>query len=336
MKNILVTGGAGFIGSHTVVELINSGYHPIILDDFRNSSRDVIQRLAELTKTKLTCYDQDYKDVKNLNQILKKESIDGVIHFAAYKAVGESSENPLKYYHNNVSGFVSLLRALETAKIKNIVFSSSCTVYGEPDKLPLDESAPVKAAASPYGETKKMCEKILHDATLVSKSFKSLSLRYFNPIGAHPSALIGELPIGTPTCLVPFLTQSVAGLRGGLTVYGDDYPTPDGTCIRDYVHVVDLAKAHIKAFEFLEGQEATTYDICNVGTGQGSSVLEVINEFERVTGKKVDYKIGPRRSGDLITSYASVDKAKTMLGWQSGLTLADALKDAWRWQETLR
>jgi UDP-glucose 4-epimerase len=335
MKNVLVTGGAGYIGSHTVVELINAGYNPVIIDNFNNSEKKVINRLKELTGKEIAIYEQDFQDQAKLDEVLKKEKIDGVIHFAAYKAVGESVHNPLKYYDNNVAGLVKLLEVLEKHRVQQLVFSSSCTVYGEADKLPLTEESPVKPAASPYGSTKQMDEIIIRDATAASKSLKSLALRYFNPIGAHPTALIGELPIGRPSILVPFITQTVAGWHDQLTVFGDDYPTPDGTCIRDYIHVVDLAKAHVKALDYLAGQKATFYDVFNIGTGTGSSVLEVIKTFEKVTGQKVPYKIGPRRSGDITVSYAAVDKANKLLGWKSELKLADALTDAWRWQETL-
>jgi len=335
MKNVLVTGGAGYIGSHTVVELIKAGYKPVIIDNFNNSEKSVIERLKKLTGRDITYYEQDYQDEEKLNKVLQVEKIEGVIHFAAHKAVGESVENPLKYFNNNVSGLVKLLEILEKNKIPNLVFSSSCTVYGETDKLPLTEQSPVQPAASPYGATKQMDETIIRDTTAASKNLKSLSLRYFNPIGAHPSALIGELPKGTPSILVPFITQTVAGWRGELTVFGNDYPTPDGTCIRDYIHVVDLAKAHVKALEFLDKQNAAFYNVFNIGTGKGSSVLEVINTFEKVTGQKVPYKIGARRPGDITASYAAVDKAQKELGWKAEKNLADALKDAWRWQQTL-
>jgi UDP-glucose 4-epimerase len=335
MKNILVTGGAGYIGSHTVVELINAGYGPVTVDNFANSEKKVIERLKKLTGQDIVCYEQNFQDEEKINNVLQKEKIDGVIHFAAYKAVGESVQEPIKYYDNNVAGLIKLLEVLEKNKIPNLVFSSSCTVYGEPDKLPITESALVKPATSPYGATKQMCETIISDVSHASKTLRSLSLRYFNPIGAHESAEIGELPIGTPANLVPFITQAVAGLRSELTVYGSDYPTPDGTCIRDYIHVVDLAKAHVKALQHLDKQNPKYYDFCNVGTGKGSSVLEVIKTFEKATGQKIPYKIGTKRDGDIMAVYADVTKSKKMLGWQAEKKLDDALADAWRWQQKI-
>ena len=336
MKNILVPGGAGYIGSHTIVELIAAGYRPVIIDDFSNSKKQVLDRLKELTGQNITCYEHDFSDRDFLRDVMTKESIDGVIHFAAFKAVGESVENPLKYYHNNVAGLVTLLEVMEEAGVNDLVFSSSCVLYGDALKLPITEDEPIKPAASPYGTTKQMDETVIRDTSAASDTLRSLTLRYFNPIGAHPSSKIGELPLGIPSCLVPYITQTVAGIRQQLTVHGDDYPTPDGTCIRDYIHVVDLAKAHVKALAYLDKQKPGSYSYCNLGTGQGSSVLEVINTFEKVTGEKVPYKIGPRRAGDVITAYAAVDKAHDMLGWKTELMLGDALLDAWHWQESLK
>ncbi|MDZ7786340.1 MAG: UDP-glucose 4-epimerase GalE [Candidatus Saccharibacteria bacterium] len=335
MKNILVTGGAGFIGSHTVVELVNAGYRPIIVDNFSNSDRQVIDRLNEITGSDITSYENDYQDESFLRKLLKDHAVEGVIHFAAHKAVGESVQKPLDYYQNNVAGLITLLKAVEEASVKNFVFSSSCTVYGEPDDLPVTEEAPTKPATSPYGATKQMDETILQDTTKASKRLTSIALRYFNPIGAHPSALIGELPIGTPANLIPFITQTAAGIRPELTVHGDTYPTPDGTCIRDYIHVVDLAKAHVAALKWANGQKGSTYETCNIGTGKGSSVLEVITAFRQATGKKLPYKIGPPREGDIVATYAGSEKAKKLLGWKSEKSLHDALADAWRWQKTL-
>lgn len=335
MKNILVTGGAGFIGSHTVVELINAGYRPIIIDNFSNSDRQVLDRLQEITGQNISSYDHDYQNEAFLKDVINNESVEGIIHFAAHKAVGESVQQPLKYFQNNVAGLITLLKIMEEAGTPNLVFSSSCTVYGEPDSLPVTEDAPIKPATSPYGATKQMDETIIRDTTAAANKLKSLSLRYFNPIGAHESALIGELPIGTPANLVPFLTQTVARIREKLTVYGNDYPTPDGTCIRDYIHVVDLAKAHVKALEHIAKQQPKYYDTCNIGTGKGSSVLEVIKAFEKATGKKVPYEIGPRREGDVVATYASAEKANSMLGWKAEKTLEQALSGAWRWQQTL-
>jgi UDP-glucose 4-epimerase len=336
MNNILVTGGAGFIGSHTTVELVNAGYNPVIIDDFSNSRHSVPKNIEKICSRSIKLYEGKFQDKKLLTEIFRKDKINGVIHFAAYKAVGESVDKPLKYYENNVAGLVNLLKAMEEFGVVSLVFSSSCTVYGEPDKLPITESSEVKPAASPYGSTKQMSEIIIQDSTKASPNLKSLSLRYFNPIGAHSSALIGELPIGVPANLVPFITQAAAGLRPNLTVFGNDYPTPDGTNIRDYIHVVDLAKAHIKALEYVGSQKTGTYDVMNIGTGKGSSVLEVINTFEKVTGQKVPYKIGPRRAGDIISTYASVAKAKKVLGWQAQKSLADALADAWNWQQKIK
>jgi UDP-glucose 4-epimerase len=335
MKNILVTGGAGFIGSHTVVELANSNYNPIIVDDFSNSNESVIERLNDIVQKKVIYYKGKYQDTNLLAKINAKYTIEGIIHFAAFKAVGESTEQPLIYYENNVAGLVTLLKFLELNKISTFVFSSSCTVYGEPDKLPITEESSIKVAASPYGSTKQMCETIISDVSKSSKNLRSISLRYFNPIGAHESAKIGELPIGVPANLVPFVTQAAAGLRKELIVYGNDYPTPDGTCIRDYIHVVDLAKAHIRALEYLLDKPASFNDFVNIGTGKGSSVLDVINTFERATGQKVPYRFGPRRSGDIVKIYAGIKKAKIKLNWTAEKSLEDSLKDAWRWQETL-
>lgn len=335
MSKILVTGGAGYIGSHTVVELIAAGHTPVIVDNFVNSQKSVLKKLKEITGQDIACYEQGYQDIPKLRTILTDEKIDGIIHFAAYKAVGESVEQPLKYYQNNVAGLVSLLELVEELSISNFVFSSSCTVYGEPDSLPVTEDSPIKPAESPYGATKQMCETILSDATKASTSLRSIALRYFNPIGAHPSALIGELPLGTPANLVPFLVQVADGKREKLQVFGDDYPTPDGTCIRDYIHVVDLAKAHVAALAYLDKQDAPHYTFCNLGTGQGSSVLELITTFKEVTGVDVPYIIAPRRDGDVVATYAATDKAKELLNWQTKLSLGDALADAWRWQQSL-
>jgi UDP-glucose 4-epimerase len=336
MKTILVTGGAGFIGSHTVVELVHAGYRPVIIDNFSNSEHLVIERLKELLGQSIVCYEQDYQDIAKLRSVIKKEKVDSIIHFAAYKAVNESARQPLKYYDNNVGGFIKLLEFLETSTtIQHFIFSSSCVIYGEPKQLPVTEDSPLQPAVSPYGTTKQMAEIILRDTTKVSKCFNSLALRYFNPIGAHPSALIGELPIGVPENLVPFVTQTAVGIRDKLVVYGCDYPTPDGSCIRDYIHVVDLAKAHVKALQYLEKQPVNFYDAVNVGTGAGTSVLEIIKTFEKVSGKKLPHEIGSRRKGDIASTYASVDKARSVLRWSAEKTLSDALADAWRWQQTL-
>ena len=334
MKSILVTGGAGFIGSHVVVELVAAGYRPIIIDNFSNSEKSVIANLEKLLSQTVTHYDQDYRDA-NTAEIITAEDISGIIHFAAYKQVSESVNQPLKYYDNNVAGFVKLLQMLEASPVKNIVFSSSCTVYGEPDSLPVTELSPVKPATSPYGASKQMDEVILHDTVAFSQHSNALALRYFNPIGAHPSALIGELPLGVPANLIPYVTQTAAGIREKLTVNGTNYDTADGSNVRDYIHVVDLAKAHIKALQYLETQAPQSFDFVNVGTGKGSSVLEVISTFQTATGVTLPYEIGPRRPGDIIATYADATKAKNLLGWQAEKTLTDALVDAWRWQQTL-
>jgi len=333
--NILVTGGAGFIGSHTVVELVEAGHTPVIVDNFSNSKETVIDNLAKITGQPVKLYKGDYQDKKLLKQIFDKEKIEGVIHFAAYKAVGESVEKPLSYYLNNVAGLVYLLEAMDDSGVSNLVFSSSCTVYGEPDKLPIDEEAIIKPAVSPYGATKQMSETIIQDSAAAS-NLRALSLRYFNPIGAHPSALIGELPLGIPANLVPFVTQAAAGLRNELVVFGDDYDTPDGTNIRDYIHVVDLAAAHVKAIDYLVKQKPKFYDVFNIGTGHGSSVLEVIKTFEKTTGKKVDQFAQEYLFTPLGITKFSPDKANKMLDWSAEKSLAEALADAWRWQQTIQ
>ncbi|HMT18504.1 MAG TPA: UDP-glucose 4-epimerase GalE [Candidatus Saccharibacteria bacterium] len=332
--NILVTGGAGFIGSHTLVELIAQGHHPVIVDNYCNSSRDVLKRLQKLTNHNIQAYDFDIRDTTALTSILTDENIEAVIHFAALKAVGESSQIPLAYYENNVGGLLSLLSAMKQSKVKQLIFSSSCTVYGEPDAIPISEDASLKTTTNPYGETKQIAERIISDVAKTG-DISAVLLRYFNPIGAHPTGMIGELPNGTPNCLVPILTQAVAGVRGPLTVYGNDYPTPDGTCIRDYIHVVDLAKAHVKAVEYLSRQVTPT-SVFNIGTGRGVSVLELIHAFESVNKISVPYIIGNRRQGDIAAIYASAEKAEKELGWKAEKSLDEALKDAWRWQQQLK
>ena len=335
MSTVLVTGGLGFIGSHTVVELVKAGYRPVIIDNLFNSEMSVLKNLEKLLGHKVSFYQTNYQDIDKIKDICSKESVTEIIHFAADKAVGESIEKPLKYYDNNVAGLIKLLVFCEDFGIKNFVFSSSCTVYGEPAHTPVTEDSPFKTAESPYGSTKQMCETILKDSTKVSSSFNSVALRYFNPIGAHPSSLIGELPKGNPANLIPFLMQAVSGAQKELTVFGNDYPTPDGTCIRDYIHVVDLAKAHVKSLKYLDNKPKSSYEVFNIGTGNGTSVLEAIKEFKNVTGRTVPYKIGPRRSGDIVSTYAETTKANKLLGWRAEKTLADALADAWRWQQTL-
>lgn len=332
MKSVLVTGGTGFIGSHTVVALYEAGYQPIIVDNYSNSSPKVLAGIKQITGEMPINYRHDYQDGEWLTSILKKHDIQAAIHFAAYKAVNESIKKPLDYYQNNVAGMLTLLKTMGEAGAKNLVFSSSCTVYGEPDNLPITEGSPLKPASSPYGASKQMCETIIRDVTNV-QNLKSLALRYFNPISAHPSGKIGELPIGVPANLVPFVTQATAGKRQSLTINGDDYPTPDGTCIRDYVHVVDLANAHIKAMEHLFDQKNHYYDAINIGTGKGTSVLEIIKTFEKVNGLAVPHQVGPRRRGDIVEIYANADKASKLLNWQAELSLEDSLRDAWAWQQ---
>lgn len=334
--NILVTGGAGFIGSHTVVELIAAGFEPIILDDFSNSDPKVLDRLESILGRKVKSYSANCNDADLLTKIFREEQIQGVIHFAASKAVGESVEKPLLYYRNNISALVTLLEAMTANGISNLVFSSSCTVYGQPEIIPVTEETPVLPAASPYGNTKQVGEEIIRDTVAAKPGLKALALRYFNPVGAHESALIGELPIGVPANLVPYVTQTAIGIRSKLMVFGKDYATPDGTCIRDFIHVVDLAKAHVKALELLVKQnDANYYDYFNIGTGTGTSVQELIDTFERVTGVKVNYEFAPRRAGDIMEIYAEVSKSRDLLGWQAEKTLDEALADAWRWQQRL-
>lgn len=333
---ILVSGGAGFIGSHTVVELVNEGHLPIIVDDFSNSEEDVLKRLEDILGKKVTCYTGSCNDLAFLNSVFEKEKIDGVIHFAASKAVGESVENPVKYYQNNVGSLLVMIAAMRIAKCEKLVFSSSCTVYGEPDTIPVTELSPRKPANSPYGNTKSICEDILKDIHVSGEDFQSIALRYFNPVGAHESALIGELPKGVPSNLIPYITQTAIGIREQLVVFGDDYDTIDGTNIRDFIHVVDLAKAHVAAFDFLKTKEKAYYDVFNIGTGEGYSVLQLISTFEKVNNLKLNYKIGSRRPGDTVKIYGDVAKAKEVLGWQTELSLEDAMKDAWRWEQALK
>ena len=330
MKNILVTGGLGFIGSHTVVSLHEAGYNPIILDNLSNTRIDVLGGLEKLMGKKPVFFQGDVNDAAVYDQIVSQTGpIHAVIHFAAFKAVGESVERPLKYYHNNVQGLITLMLAMERLSVKNMVFSSSCTVYGEPDQVPVSEETPTKPAASPYGVTKQMGETILKDCTWL----QTQCLRYFNPIGAHPSGLIGELPLGVPSNLIPYLTQSVAGLRPPLTVHGGDYPTPDGTCIRDYIHVCDLADAHVASLNRLLGnKQQDHFEVFNIGTGTGQSVFEVLHGFEAATGEKPSYQVGPRRPGDVVAVWADAGKASSVLGWQARRSLSEMLRDAWNWQ----
>ncbi|TGE26524.1 UDP-glucose 4-epimerase GalE [Hymenobacter metallicola] len=334
---IVVTGGAGYIGSHAVVELFEAGYQPIIIDNFSNSQETVLDGLKDILGEAVPCYNIDCGDEAALRGVFDQESdIRGIIHFAAYKAVGESVQQPLKYYQNNVGSLITLLKVMPDYGVVNLVFSSSCTVYGIPDQLPVTEQTPTKPATSPYGNTKKICEDILNDVASVSNSaIRTILLRYFNPIGAHASARIGELPLGVPNNLVPFITQTAAGIREKLTIYGDTYDTPDGTNIRDYVHVVDLAKAHVVAVQRLLDATGEAVETFNVGTGRGNSVLEVVQAFERATGQKLNYTIGPPRTGDVPAIYADVTKATQELGFKTTATLDEALASSWKWQQAL-
>lgn len=334
---ILVTGGLGFIGSHTVVELQNEGFEVLIIDNLSNSSDAVLKGIFAITG-KLPFFEKmDLRDKVSVQNIFKKHNdIAGVIHFAASKAVGESVENPLLYYENNIGTLVYLLQELQLKPEANLIFSSSCTVYGQAEKMPITENASIQTAMSPYGNTKQIGEEIITDVTKVT-AINAILLRYFNPIGAHPSAEIGELPMGVPQNLVPFITQTGFGLRKELAVYGNDYPTPDGTCIRDYIHVVDLAKAHVIAMQRLLNKKNTTkVETFNVGTGTGSSVLEVIAVFEKVSGKKLPYKIVDRREGDITSAYANTDRANTVLGWKAQSSLEEAIASAWKWEVKIR
>lgn len=334
---ILVTGGLGFIGSHTVVELQNQGFEVVIVDDLSNSSEDVLNGIVAITNKKPLFEKLDLREKAKVQEFFKKhQDISGVIHFAASKAVGESVGNPLLYYENNINSLVYLLQELQKLPEANFIFSSSCTVYGQAEKMPITEDAAIQTAMSPYGNTKQIGEEIITDAAKVT-NINAILLRYFNPIGAHPSAEIGELPLGVPQNLVPFITQTGLGLRTELSVFGDDYPTPDGTCVRDYIHVVDLAKAHVIAMKrLLDKKNLDKVEVFNLGTGTGSSVLEVIHAFEKVSGQKLPYKIVPRREGDITSAYANTDKANNVLGWKAASTLDEAMESAWKWEQKVR
>jgi len=337
-KKILVTGGTGYIGSHTTVELIEEGFEPIIVDNLYNSEAEVIDRIQQITGVRPLLEVFDLCDQDKLDKFIKNHrDISAIIHFAAYKAVGESVNKPLDYYRNNLFSLVNLLDAMKSYGIPDLVFSSSCTVYGQPEQLPVTEKAPLQPATSPYGNTKQIGEAIIRDTAASDKNIKAISLRYFNPIGAHPSALIGELPRGVPENLVPYLTQTGYGIREELKVFGDDYNTPDGSCIRDYLHVVDLAKAHVIAIKrLLEGKNKTNYEIFNLGTGKGVSVLEAIKSFERVAGLKLKYKIVGRRAGDIEKIWADPSFANKELGWKTLSSLDEAMKTAWDWEKMIR
>lgn len=331
---IIVTGGAGFIGSHTVVNLLENEFVPVVVDDFRNSNPFIIDQIKKITNKDFNIYNINCGDTEKLNSVFEKEKPDGIIHFAADKAVNESVSNPLKYYHNNVTTLINVLSVVSQHPIKSFVFSSSCTVYGIPEKVPVSETCPIKPAFSPYGFTKQFGEQILKDFAKTKPEISTSILRYFNPIGAHPSGLIGELPLGVPNNLVPFITQTAIGIRKSLSIHGNDYNTPDGTCIRDYIHVVDLACAHVLA---LKHSSFNPFEplVLNIGTGKGNSVYEVVNSFEKTNKIKLNYFIGPRRDGDAPSVYADNSLIKKKLGWQNKFTLEDALLHAWIWEKNL-
>jgi UDP-glucose 4-epimerase len=332
---ILVTGGLGFIGSHTVVELVNAGYDPVIIDDLSNSNIKILDQLSKIIGFKPDFHQIDLCDEQAVKTFAQNQpDVTGIIHFAAFKAVGESVQQPLKYYRNNFYSLINILNAFEGRDL-NLVFSSSCTVYGQPDKLPVTEDAPVKAAQSPYGNTKQIAEEILKDLIAAGSKYKVISLRYFNPVGAHESALIGELPIGIPQNLVPFITQTAMGKREKLMVWGDQYNTPDGSCIRDYIHVVDLGKAHVAALKLMEQESFTGYDVFNIGTGVGNSVLEVVHAFEAATGVKLNYEIGPARGGDVEQVWGDVTKSTEKLNWKAELDINTMMLSAWNWEKYL-
>ena len=335
---VLVTGGLGYIGSHTVVELQNEGHEVIVIDDLSNSSKDVLKGITKITGVTPQFEELDLKEKYKVQYFFKRhQDIDGVIHFAASKAVGESVDKPLFYYENNVTTLIYVLQELQQLKCQNFIFSSSCTVYGEADKLPITENSPIKPAESPYGNTKQIGEEILKDSCQINLDLKTIVLRYFNPIGAHKSSHIGELPQGFPQNLVPYITQTAVGLREQLSIFGNDYDTKDGTCIRDYIHVTDVAKAHVCALNRLfKNQQSHNFEVFNIGTGKGSSVLEVIQSFERVSDQKLNYKIVDRRQGDVISAFADTTKANTILGWESKYSLDNAMLDAWNWEQKIR
>lgn len=335
-QTVLVTGGAGYIGSHTVIELINAGFEPIIIDDFRNSDEKTINRIEAIVNQKVIYYSIDINDFEALTNVCKKHKIDGVIHFAAYKAVGESVNFPLKYYSNNIQVMVNVLQLVLDQQIKHFIFSSSCTVYGNPvNGFVVTEADDNYSSPSPYGFSKVIGERMLRDLSISNPELKMLALRYFNPIGAHPSAKIGELPLGSPNNLVPYITQTAIKKREQLTVYGDDYPTADGTCVRDYIHVVDLAKAHVFGLQHLVDKQQESLDFINIGTGKGTSVMEMIRKFEAITNENLNFIIGPKRQGDVSEIYASTDKVNKTLDWKPIYSVDDALLHAWNWEKAL-
>jgi UDP-glucose 4-epimerase len=337
-KQILVTGGTGYIGSHTAVELINEGFEVIIVDNLSNSRIEVLDGIEKITGKRPLFEQFDLCDHENVNLFLKKNpKLEAVVHFAALKAVGESVAIPLKYYRNNIISLINLIEGMSKHNIHNFVFSSSCTVYGQPDILPVTEQAPVKKALSPYGNTKRISEEIIQDAQIPDKKLAAISLRYFNPVGAHPSALIGELPLGIPNNLVPFITQTAIGIHKELKIFGNNYNTPDGSCIRDYINVVDLAKAHVVAINrLIKGQNKNSFEVFNLGTGQGFSVLEIINTFQKVTGINIHYKVVDRRAGDIEKVWADTSFANKELGWKTEKTIEETLLSAWNWEKHIR
>ena len=338
-QTILVTGGTGFIGSHTTVELIEAGYNVVIVDNLSNSKIEVLDGIEKITGVRPAFAEVDLRDMAATEAVFAKyPNIEGIIHFAASKAVGESVQKPLLYYRNNVVSLVNLLELMPKYNVKGIIFSSSCTVYGQPklENLPVKEDCPHQKATSPYGNTKEINEQIITDYIHSGANIKSIVLRYFNPIGAHPSAEIGELPNGVPNNLIPYVTQTAMGIRKELTIFGNDYNTPDGTCIRDYIYVVDLAKAHVCAMARVLDQETEPLEFFNIGTGKGNSTLEIVNTFEKATGVKLNWKFGPRREGDIEEIFGNVEKANNVLGWKAEAKLDDVLRSAWKWQVKLR
>lgn len=336
-KTVLVSGGAGYIGTHTCVALIEAGYDVVVVDNFSNSEAAAIKGVEQITGRDIAFEQVDTCDIDALRGVFSRHEFDTVIHFAAFKAVGESVAEPLKYYMNNLTSFMNICSLMKEFGRPNILFSSSATVYGEPDALPVTEQSPRQPATSPYGNTKQMCEDILRDCCSAYKGIDGIALRYFNPIGAHPSALIGELPRGVPNNLVPFITQTAAGIRECLSIFGSDYPTPDGTCLRDYIDVVDLAEAHVAAIDRMTtGKMEAKYEIFNIGTGRPVSVLELVNTFERVNGLKLNYKMAPRRAGDVTSVWADTSLANSKLGWKARRSLDDTLASAWAWEKHVR
>ncbi len=336
-STVLVCGGAGYIGSHTSVELINAGYEVVIADNFSNSEMAAVEGVRRITGVEVPFVEVDCCDREAFCKVFEQYEFDSVIHFAASKAVGESVQKPMLYYRNNLTSLMNIIDLMREFGRQNIVFSSSCTVYGEPDKQPVTEQTPRKPATSPYGNTKQISEDMLRDSVAAYDGLKSIALRYFNPIGAHPSALIGELPRGVPQNLVPYITQTAAGIRECLSVFGDDYPTPDGSCIRDYIDVVDLAKAHVAAISrMVENKSEERYEIFNIGTGRGVSVLELVHKFEEVNHLKLNYKIAPRRAGDIVAIWADPTRANQVLGWKAERSLDETLAAAWAWEKHVR